>query len=111
MIDIKKGFYGLLAGLIIIMIAVDIIVLSRGLMPFHGVVAVDAVIIGALILLNAVMQKEKGERLFYSVWGIFFIVVAGSIAAWAATGDGLVGFAVFLAGIGGIVLYATFLGK
>ncbi len=108
---LREHMYGLIAGIIVIMIALDIILVARGILPVSTVIALDFVILGALLVLKSIVEKEKSERLYYSFWGVFMMLISGSIAAWTATGDGLVGLAVFFVGIGGLIIYASIMQK
>jgi len=105
---LKTSLYGFLAGLIIILIAIDILVLVRALLPFPILVSINFAVIGLLILFNAYLQTEKSEKIYYSIWGLFFLILSVSITTWNITGDGMLGLAILLAGIGGLVIYSSF---
>jgi len=105
---LKTSLYGIIAGIVIIMIAIDIIVLSKALLPLPLLISLNFVIIGVLLLVNAYVRLERMERVYYSLWGLFFLILSLSIGIWNITGDGLMGLAIFLAGIGGLVIYASF---
>jgi len=105
---LKTSLYGFLAGLIIILIAIDILVLVRALLPFPILVSINFAVIGLLLLFYAYLQTEKSEKIYYNIWGLFFLILSISIATWNITGDGMIGLAILLAGIGGLVIYASF---
>ena len=105
---LKTSLYGFLAGLIIILIAIDILVLVRALLPFPILVSINFAIMGLLLLFHAYLQTEKNEKIYYNIWGLFFLILSISIATWNITGDGMIGLAILLAGIGGLVIYASF---
>ncbi|GEM_PF-4204368 len=109
MSSLKDRFTGFFAGILIILIAVNILGVTYGF-PFNYLVSIDLVIIGLLLYLNSLYQKYREERRYYGFWGLFFIVVALGILSSTLTGNWVIGFTVVLAGIGAIILYNTFSG-
>ncbi len=105
---IKTSIYGFLTGLIIILIAIDIIVLTRTLLPLLLLVSINFAIIGLLLIFYAYLQLDKSEKLYYRLWGLFFLILSISIATWNITSDGILALAILLAGIGGLVIYVSF---
>ncbi len=108
MIDLKKGLTGLVIGLVIIMFAIDIIVLVRGIFPFVYLLTINLVIIGALLYINSMYVRASEDKTYYSVWGFLFALIGVSIAVSSLTGDWLFGVVTFIAGIGLIIIYTSF---
>ncbi len=106
---LKGRFTGFFAGILIILLAVNILGVTYGF-PFNYLISIDLVIIGLLLYLNSLYQKYREERQYYGFWGLFFIVIALGILSSTLTGNWVIGFTVVLAGIGAIILYNTFSG-
>ncbi len=101
------GFYGVLAGVIIILIALDIVLLGKGIWGIETTIAVNLIVIGILLIIYSLRITDTSDKLYYSFWGFFLILVSVSLTLYWMYNDIVMGIAVFLAGLGGLIIYAS----
>ena len=107
--SLREKYPGIVLGLVIILIALNILGGIYGYPVVH-MIAIDLVVVGTLIYIYSMYQKYREEKSYYGTWGLFLVILALGILASIFTSNWVIGFVVVLAGIGGIILYNTFTG-
>ncbi len=105
------GLYGLLAGIIILSIALDIILLARGIIDLLIAVIIDLVLIGVILIMYSFKTTDRSDKIYYSFWGLILFVVSGSMGFYRVYSDIVSSIAILLAGIGGLIIYASIMQK
>jgi hypothetical protein len=102
-----KSFYGILTGIILILVAFDIIVLAKAYLDMNTTTAINLYVLGAIFILYGLSLTDEKDRLFYAFWGLFIILIGGSLTALILTADWTITIAVFIAGLGGLIAYVS----
>lgn len=104
---LSRSFYGFLAGIVLVLLALDMVVLSKGLLPLEFTLVINLVVIGAVFLLYSRTMGEHTDKLFYSFWGLLLILIGISLLIYWLSADAIMGAAVFIAGLGGLIAYMS----
>ena len=105
---LSPSFYGLLAGIVLVMLAFDMVVLSKGLLSLEFTLVINLVVVGAVFLVYSRTMGEHSEKLYYSFWGLLLILIGVSLLIYWLSADAVIGAAVFIAGLGGLIAYMSF---
>ncbi len=104
----RKNFYGLLAGVVLILAAFDIVVLAKALLGLEPTVVINLVVIGGLLVAYGEAIGDPKDQLYYVFWGLFIILIGFSYLLYWLTMDWVYGTALFLGGLGGLIAYVSF---
>ncbi len=108
---LKSRIYAVIAAVVLVLIAMDIIVLARGVLGPAVTIAINLAVLGALLLVYSFLFREKSEKTYYGFWGLFLIILGVVVGLWDITGDWVISAAIFFAGIAGLIIYVSFLSK
>ncbi len=104
----RRNFYGLLAGVLLILIAFDIVVLAKALLGLEPTIVVNLVVIGSLLIAYSRVVGDPRDSLYYVFWGSFIILIGISYLTYWLSSDWIYGLALFLGGLGGLIAYTSF---
>ncbi|MEM1526634.1 MAG: hypothetical protein QW775_01270 [Ignisphaera sp.] len=102
-----KRFGVLLSAVVFIMLGLDIIVLYHNLSLLPLTVSMNLIVVGFLVLLRGFVESNKSDRRFYLAWALLLMNIASSIIVASSLGNNIIGLAVFLIGLGVVMLFVS----
>ncbi|MEM0005608.1 MAG: hypothetical protein QXJ56_06385 [Ignisphaera sp.] len=104
---LMRHFGTVLAGVILILIGIDVVLLYYSAVNPSILMAINVVFIGLLLLYRGLTESSKGERKFYFIWSLILIDIAVAVLTSTVTGSVVLGISIFIVGLGSIVIYTV----
>ncbi|MCS7111599.1 MAG: hypothetical protein RMI45_03925 [Ignisphaera sp.] len=102
-----KRFSGVITGVVLILIGVDVALIHYGVVAPSMLAAVNLVLIALLLLYRGFLEGGGSERKYYFIWSLLLIDIALAVLASTITSSGVVGLSILIVGLGLIVVYAV----
>jgi len=71
---LKSGIYAIIATVVLLLIATDIIVVARGVLGIAITASTNPGVLGAMLLVYSFIFKGSAEKIYYGFWGLFLSV-------------------------------------
>lgn len=71
---LKSGIYAIIVAVVLLLIAIDIIVVARGVLGIAITASTNLGVLGAMLLVYSFIFKGRAEKIYYGFWGLFLSV-------------------------------------